>query len=182
MNAISQLALKRFFNKCAITRVSNNSYDKLYDFIYQFTLKIVDNSVALKKKTDNKSIILSEDDIQNGMIIEDLLLIVNKKDSDEDYQKVGGLNKELIYNNNIYDTRLDNIKQDNYYNNNNFSIPSKQFQKLVYNILATGNNTHISISKRAIILLQKLVENNVLEYLLFNKNRNNILKNKEFIL
>jgi histone H3/H4 len=189
---ISQLSLKRLFNQAGIKRVKQESYGKLNNFINTFTHKLLDNIVVLNR--DKKRTSINEEDVNNGMIIEDILQIINTQNSNVDnFTQVGGLVHDVdIYQS--YPSQVEPINipisvasgggsndGTNIATVNN--IPTTQFYKLSNNILnnLSGENKY-HISRKAFSRLQYLVEKNSIQYLLHHKHRNNILGNKEFVL
>jgi histone H3/H4 len=72
---ISTLSLKRLFNRAGIKRVKHESYNKLIKYISNFSKQILSDTTTLISNRKNKTI--TEDDIKNGLIVNNLLKIID---------------------------------------------------------------------------------------------------------
>jgi histone H3/H4 len=180
---ISQLSLKRLFQRAGIKRISNTSYEKLYLQINELISNIIDKSVTLINTRQNN--VLNNDDIQKGFFLTNLLNIIettvqsggeykgycdNEASQCADvFQQKGGISfcdGELSQ---CGDYSKDVGKQNgggDYF----FSIPSTQFSRLIKNILFMHKNQ--KITKSAVNHLQYLVETTIVNSLI-KKNKEN---------
>ena len=72
---ISSLSLKRLFNRAGIKRVKHESYNKLMKYITNFSKQILSDTNTLISNRKNKTI--TEEDIKNGLIVNNLLKIID---------------------------------------------------------------------------------------------------------
>jgi histone H3/H4 len=72
---ISSLSLKRLFNRAGIKRVKHDCYNNLIKYISNFTKQILSDTTTLISNRKNKTI--TEEDIKNGHIVNNLLKIID---------------------------------------------------------------------------------------------------------
>jgi len=72
---ISSLSLKRLFNRAGIKRVKHESYEQLAKYMTNFTKQILSDTNVLISNRKNK--IMTEEDIKNGLIVNNLLHIID---------------------------------------------------------------------------------------------------------
>jgi histone H3/H4 len=187
---ISQLSLKRLFQRAGIKRISNTSYEKLYLQINELISNIIEKSVTLINTRQNN--VLNNDDIQKGFFLTNLLNIIettvqsggeykgycdNEASQCADvFQQKGGISfcdgevsqcgdysKDLS-------SSCSNVGKQNGGGDYFFSIPSTQFSRLIKNMLLIHKNQ--KITKSAVNHLQYLVETTIVSSLI-NKNKDN---------
>lgn len=83
-NEISALSLKRLFNRAGIKRVKHESYNKLINYISDFSKQILLDTNTLILNRKNKTI--TEEDLKNGMIVNNLLKIIDNIHNGGDYE------------------------------------------------------------------------------------------------
>jgi histone H3/H4 len=74
-NEISSLSLKRLFNRAGIKRVKHDSYNNLIKYISNFSKQILSDTNTLISNRKNKTI--TEEDLKNGLIVNNLLKIID---------------------------------------------------------------------------------------------------------
>ena len=175
---ISQLALKRLFHRAGIKRISNKSYDKLYDMINLFTNNILDKSITLINNRQNN--ILNSEDIYKGYNVSKLLTIIENENgsNQEGGEYIGYCDNELaqcgIQKGGEYIGYCDNelaqcgIQKGggDYF----FSIPTTQFNRLIKKNLESFNSQ--KITKSALQQFQYLMETSIVNSLI-EKNKGN---------
>lgn len=196
---ISQLSLKRLFNRAGIRRVSSNSYDSLYNILKSFNYNILDKSSTLVQTRQNK--VISGEEINNGFILTNILDIINQQ-----IQNGGGMEEAGWCDNNPSQcglTSIQNMEEINMQNGGTsycdgnisqcgnfteeaiagcqfnqtgsgdyyFTIPRTQFQRFINEII-NQNFKGIKITKSGLKELQYLVENKTIEHLI-QLNTNN---------
>ena len=155
---ISQLALKRLFHRAGIKRISNKSYDKLYDMINLFVSNILDKSITLSNKRQNNT--LNSDDIYKGYNVSNLLKII---ENESDVEQEGGSYTGYC---DSEPSQCGIQKGGDYF----FSIPNTQFNRLIKKRLQFYNSH--KITKSAIQHLQYLTETSIVNSLV-EKNKGN---------
>jgi histone H3/H4 len=81
---ISQLSLKRLFNRAGIRRVKHDSYNELSKYMTKFTQNVLNYTITLVKNRKNQTI--NEDDLKKGLIVNDVFNIIGESQNGGNYE------------------------------------------------------------------------------------------------